>query len=446
MDNNNSDTNNPSSLNPVSGQPAGIPPADPATTSWGTPVQTDLTQPTPVPAVPSLDQFHVTAPTPNPWDNPSQSLSNTNPAAPMSDPMAPPLQTPPEPPAPPQSPWPSSTSTSGFEAPAAPAQGTPESTDPVAGNPFLQPQSRGTQLSSAPDLGQSAPNSGSPVTGLEYHAPAPPEQTMPNPLQPPSLPLSEDPMRNSFPPAENTQPPIAQETPPPADNFAATDPAAVSSGENLAGSTPAQQGTLDLSALQPGSPTTENPQSQPPVNPLPDMGPQENAPTDLSHLIAGDESHNQPGDIYTPPVAQDQTPEVNPIQTPTAADGTTPPPGKHLNLTKVLLVAGIPIILIVAALSAYLILGIGKPTTSDTTNQTSLPIEQTKQQAPLTNPPQQIVAPSPVSIPVQQSLPESSSSSTVLPGASSSPAASLSPAMQAALKKASPSPNSTTLP
>src|SRR3989344_5169123 len=82
--------------------------------------------------------------------------------------------------------------------------------------------------------------------------------------------------------------------------------------------------------------------------------------------------------------------------------------------------------------------------------QTAQPVEQTKQQAPLTNPPQQIIAPSPVSIPEPQTQgvgltgTENSASGAALPkgSVSPSPAASLSPAMQAALKKASPSPSS----
>jgi hypothetical protein len=195
---------------------------------------------------------------------------------------------------------------------------------------------------------------------------------------------------------------------------------------------------LDLSALQNNPTPPPSEQTVQPGNPLPETGPTENAPTDLSHLIAGDEQSTGgqqiPG-VYTPPVATDQNPATSPVQTPTS-EGSEPPPGKHLNLTKVLLVAGIPVILIVAALSAYLILGVGqaKPPT-----QTSLPVDQTKTQAPLTNPPQQIVAPSPALIP-EPSLQVSPSPVASLT-ASPSPAASLSPAMQAAQRKASPSPS-----
>lgn len=473
---NNSDPNNPATAIPGLGQPAGTPPADPSNVPWQPPVQTDVPQSSPVPG---MDQTQVTPPTPNPWDNPNQGISNQNPAAPMSDPMGPLSQTPADPAPPAQSPWPSSTSTAGFGAQASQPPGVsdfaapnPVSNPQPAVNPFLQPQTPGIGLpggeqtspepggspatTMTPNFGQTSANMETAVPGSEFTA-APatapiPDQTVTNPLQPPSIPLTQDPMSNAFPPLggnAQTPPPLEPRSPAtsevPASNLttdqpAATDPAIPPSEGGETSPSQGQQGTLDLSALKSGSPTAENQESQP-GNPLPDIGPQENAPTDLSHLIAGDETQHQPRDVYTPPVAQDQNPGVSPVQTPTTTDGTIPPPGKHLNLTKVLLVAGIPIILIVAALSAYLILGIGKPASPDATNQTSLPIEQTKQQAPLTNPPQQIIAPSPISLPQQQVLPESSASTAVLPGVTSSPTASLSPAMQAAQRKASPSPS-----
>ena len=173
-----------------------------------------------------------------------------------------------------------------------------------------------------------------------------------------------------------------------------------------------------------------------PMNPLPHV-PKENAPTDLSHLLSGEGETSQNG-VYTPPIAKDQNLAVNPVQPQASTEGEAPPTGKHLNLTKVLLVAGIPIILIVAALSAYLILGVGQPASESTT---SLPVEQTTQtQAPLTNPPQQIVAPSPVAIPEPSAILPASSISPTAASASASPAASLSPAMQAAQRQASASP------
>ena len=478
MDNNNTDPNNPPAAAPGLGQPAEMPPADPTNASWQPPSSPDMPQ---SPAAPGLNPSQGT-PAPNPWDNLNQAASAQNPPNPTSDIFTTPAQPPVEAPPTAQAAWPSSTSTTGFgtqEIPAPDPSGLTspnpppglqpvgqEIPNPMTANPFLQPQVAGMALpdneQSGSDLGQPLNNTGPATPGSEPAVaptmPALEQAETSTPLETPPISPTQNPMGNAFPPADVTaetspaqaQTPATPEAPatfPPEQpaGSAPTPPAPeVPVPENPASTTSGQQGTLDLSALQSNSGTSENPLPQQPGNPLPEIGPQENAPTDLSHLIAGDESHNQPVDVYAPPVAQDQNPAVNPVQTPTAADGSTLPPGKHLNLTKVLLVAGIPIILIVAALSAYLILGIGKPASPDKTNQTSLPVEQTKQQAPLTNPPQQIVAPSPVTIPEPQTQSvglESSGSGTALPRASASPAASLSPAMQAALKKASPSPS-----
>lgn len=362
-------------------------------------------------------------------------------------------------------------------APQAPATLPPE--NPAASNPFLQPNA-GTAftLPQAP-LPDSNPIAAAPPAA----APNPSASTTPDPLNtafaqnnpsaqnpfgsPQSTlpvpgdinPVSPSPATPSAHPWDLPTAPMPGTTPadatlqsPPAQTL---DPVEQSTGLNIGQPQPAgtaenfqgagqaipnnpQTGPLDLSALQ-NSPTP-SPSEQPvqPGNPLPETGPTENAPTDLSHLIAGDEQSSGgqqiPG-VYTPPVATDQNPATSPVQVPTS-EGSEPPPGKHLNLTKVLLVAGIPVILIVAALSAYLILGVGqaKPPT-----QTSLPVDQTKTQAPLTNPPQQIVAPSPALIP-EPSLQVSPSPMASL-SPSPSPAASLSPAMQAAQRKASPSPS-----
>ena len=195
---------------------------------------------------------------------------------------------------------------------------------------------------------------------------------------------------------------------------------------------------MDLSSLQntPSPETDQPPAPQQPAQPGPEANnpqgssPVENAPTDLSHLIAGDESAPQQpmGNVYTPPIAPDHpAPGAAGLpQTPSSEGGSAAPPEKHLNLTKVLLVAGIPIILVVAALSAYLILGVGKAAPADT----SLPVEQpTQNQAPLTNPPQQIVAPSPATIPEP---------AAISPVASPSPEAALPAAPEASTTSSSP--------
>jgi hypothetical protein len=342
------------------------------------------------------------APGGNPWDTPAQ------PAAPTSatDPMA---------------------------ADPASLGSVPQGAPPLPGFPPAQPTA---------DFGQPQPGGMPPATLPEQPA-APggnPWDTPAQPAAPTSAtdPASPDPMAN--PAASN---PFLQ-TPP-----------AQTATPDLNAQTPGAGGALDLSSMQ-SAPGAPDPAAAQPAggSPLPEIPPQENAPTDLSHLIAGeDESHQKPGDVYNPPVAPDQNLPVNNVQTPAPAEGgAAAPPGKHLNLTKVILIAGIPIILIVAALSAYLILGIGKTAPQEPQNQTSLPIQQASPaQAPLTNPPAQIVpAPSPSIAPAQAT---GSSQLAPLPSASAAASPSLSPAMQAAQRAsaspaatASPAPSSPSLP
>lgn len=314
-------------------------------------------------------------------------------------------------------------------------------------NPFTtQPQDIiKDQISSSPDapmsIGQSQP---APTNPWDLPPIPPGTQTPADAIDPSTVPHTDNPiaMPSSSVTSDNPMP----------DNTGtgqANQPAVQNQNE---GQIPQSQQSepLDLSALTSTtatdanltSPGAVNPPGNgvlngaQPMNPLPHV-PKENAPTDLSHLLSGEEETSQNG-VYTPPIAKDQNLAVNPVQPQTSAEGEAPPTGKHLNLTKVLLVAGIPIILIVAALSAYLILGVGQPASESTT---SLPVEQTTQtQAPLTNPPQQIVAPSPVVIPEPSAVLPSSSALPAPATASASPGASLSPAMQAAQRQASSSP------
>lgn len=385
--------------------------------------------------------------TPSPWDPiPAQT--------PTPAPGFMPTATPAETPAAPLTEFPPITSTTAADVPTAPAAPEMPSATPDVSttNPFLQPQS---------NTAFSAPV---PMDPTPAQTPADPLNTAFTPGAAPENPFGAG---STALPADPSQP-VAPGSPNPWDQPApaATPPAdPVSPSLNLMGqpgnpavetaqihdqSIPASSPSAppDLSSAAPEAPaTTPDPSGIPaspeqipaPASPLPDMGPVENAPTDLSHLIAGDETTPQTTNgVYTPPVAADQNLPVDPAQAP-LADGQTPPPGKHLNLTKVLLVAGIPVILIVAALSAYLILGVGQASPSPE-DSTSLPVEQT--QAPLTNPPQQIVAPSPVTIPE----PSDASLPTTDLVPSASPEASLSPAMRAAQQKASASPNSSASP
>ena len=387
----------------------------------------------------------------SPWGLPETPHFATSP---WETPAAAPPVSPTEPAALPQTPLPPSqpvvTSADVPTAPAAPAAET--------SNPFLNPQA-GVNFSVPQTSFDQMQNSSTSVTPV----PNPNEGLPPDPLNTAFNPISSLP-ENPFAQGQMSPGPDASLPAPPPGTPGTPDftnpdpPAGVTTGfvptqaaENSTLTTgkpgdstsnppiidqktypSTQPGTLDLSSLQntAGSDTSELPQSQSPSQPGSDTNPQgnspvENAPTDLSHLIAGDEAGSQPmGNVYTPPVAADQPPGTAMPQTPSAEGGSAAPPEKHLNLTKVLLVAGIPIILIVAALSAYLILGVGKAAPED---ETSLPVEQTNQdqQAPLTNPPQQIVAPSPATIPESATSNPTPTDTNI--GSSPSPAASSSP-------------------
>lgn len=429
-------------------------------------------------------------PSPNPWDAPASPTPSANP---VSDP----LSIPPAPPPPPTNPsmWaapadPAPAAGISFSQPASDqtlSELTPPPAEPAVNlnlsNPYLAPQQE------MPSSGISQFGSGQAPAQNTQTPTAPPENTFPsapaqppvqdpmntafaptpasdqtNPFAPPQTPQQElppqqplqtlpDPLSGPLPNTDQPQNPLPDPAQTPAEP--STPEVYNQNVENPQIPSTNQAGTLDLSALQnPTMPAAEGSSVSPQGAQLPETAPAENAPTDLSHLIAGDETNPQPGDVYNPPVVSDQNPAAGLSQPQSSPEEGTPPPGKHLNLTKVLLVAGIPIILIVAALSAYMILGIGKPAPESDT-ATSLPLEKTNQ-APLTNPPQQIVAPSPSQIALPQSsdsglgtVSESTSSGSSLPGASSSPMSAIEQAK--ARQAASPSPSaktssSTTLP
>ena len=137
--------------------------------------------------------------------------------------------------------------------------------------------------------------------------------------------------------------------------------------------------------VQPSTPpvTTQDlygPSVSPPPPPPP---PSEAAPTDLSHLVAGN-GNEQP--IYTPPVTQ---PETLVTQPGSNEEMPNVPVENHSGgIPKWVIGLGIGILLAVLGTSAYFILGIGKQTES---TPVSLPIT-TKQQT-LTPPPSPITAP-----------------------------------------------------
>lgn len=378
-------------------------------------------------STPDLNQGLPVSDASNPAGNPLPDPGSIGSAPPAADPAASPWANP--------APLP--------QDPSSSAQPSPDITaNPTASNPFLQPQTPAaestpqglppTDTAQAETIQPSAPN---PLT---------PSQATENIFQP-NQGLPQDPLNTAFTPGSNPNEanpfgPSAPLQPPSTPQSPAAEP--VNSEPQNSAPQQSPGNTLDLSSLQANPPPAASTEAvnQQPGAPLPETGPVENAPTDLSHLIAGDEEHQQPGDIYNPPVVPDHNPALTQTQTSTEPGGVEPPHGKHLNLTKVLLVVGIPIILIVAALSAYLILGIGKTAPEQESTPTSLPVET--QQAPLTNPPQKITAPSSSPSQALLSSPNTSLStgSATLPLATGSPAASLSPAMKAAQRQVSPSP------
>lgn len=155
---------------------------------------------------------------------------------------------------------------------------------------------------------------------------------------------------------------------------------------------PVQPGTglpqIPLTPTQPGSEEGQQ---------TPFQGPIDSAPTDLSHLIGNnDSSPPPPPEIYTPGVSTQTgtsgAPPVPPAnnQIQPSADSAMETGGKHISLGKILIIVGVIALLLVSGLSAYFFFGPGKNTSSN--NQTSAPaVVQT--QAPLTNPPKQIVEP-----------------------------------------------------
>ncbi|MFH0937366.1 MAG: hypothetical protein V1808_03660 [Candidatus Daviesbacteria bacterium] len=108
----------------------------------------------------------------------------------------------------------------------------------------------------------------------------------------------------------------------------------------------------------------------------------EYSPTDLSHLM-DNSNPSVPG--QTPPVPSNPQPEtlVVPSQTGSDANQVVTAGGSNGLPKWVMIVGGLVVLLIVTAVSAYFILGIGRTGTSTT----SVPAEQ----GPLTNPPKVIV-------------------------------------------------------
>lgn len=181
--------------------------------------------------------------------------------------------------------------------------------------------------------------------------------------------------------------------------------------------TPAEQPLSEQASAAIGIPTqtgggSEMPPTSPPIPDTPAPTLTETAPTDLSHLI-GDNNHNsaeQPNDVYNPPLSQPEN-LVVPSQT-MAAPESISATSQQFNLSKLLIIAGVILVLIVSGLSAYFILGVGR----NTSLPTSVPAQE---ESSLTNPPTPIATPTVQSTPATNSAGFGSLQATPTPKANS---------------------------
>lgn len=256
---------------------------------------------------------------------------------------------------------------------------TPEPPIQSPENPVLQPNPNTTEPAWNPQPSAPMAEPPAPEPLLENSAPTSVVPTWSPSINQPTAPIptSLEPNLGSIPYVNPTQEPVTQQavienptTPTAIPTFTPTD----------------QPSTLD-SSLNP----TGAPNSQPNMNVFPESStlnpaPQftaEPAPTDLSQL-SGAETQPPP-EMYTPPVSNNEN-LIIPTSQPSAIPENLGPQDPKKSIMPILLIIGGVIVLLVAAASAYFILGIGNPSTTETT---SLP----SQQAPLTNPPRQVVQP-----------------------------------------------------
>lgn len=176
------------------------------------------------------------------------------------------------------------------------------------------------------------------------------------------------------------------------------------------------------------------------------QAPQENVPTDLSHLI-GSTDAPPPPDFSVPQTALGAggMPPIPPTDNSIPASAKEPQTldahggnsDKHMNLSVVLIVVGIAILLLVTGLSAFFFFGPGKASNSTKNTEKSVPATETSNQAPLTNPPKSIVPAEP-----SPNIQLTATGSGTLPVASQTPASSSgTSALDLLRAKQSPSPS-----
>lgn len=155
-----------------------------------------------------------------------------------------------------------------------------------------------------------------------------------------------------------------------------------------------------------------------PNNPAPTPISSEPAPTDLSQLTGSAEQNSPTPDVFVPPASAPAENVVVPAMSPDPEAVGSVATGSP-KTTKLLIGGGIVVVLLVLGASSYFILGIGKNNDSNTPESTqSLPA----QQAPLTNPPRQVIAPPPTPEPSEEASESGSLGSLTSEGTASASA------------------------
>lgn len=321
---------------------------------------------------------------PNPWGT-ANPLSSTSPI-PATNPLPEPAST---------TPPPGNPSSNAYPSPA------PTADTPWNPNPYPTPISNYPN----PDLNQSAPTNPFIQAAPNFNQPANPFETNPLPQStspspwPPAAPspVSEPAQQSSWTPTPQADPmtnPMSQSSIPTASTMPADHPAFSDTPQTPMPQNPTTPTTPNLSPLDNpwGAPaalqtptadsavvnnplSTENPTpSQTPVFPPP-TSTDASAPTDLSHLITGNNNNHDENTIKnegneTLIVPSTITPDIPTV------------PNENKGIPKWLIGVGIGLLILVAGASAYFILGIGKAPETPT----SVPAQITQEVKPPATP------------------------------------------------------------
>lgn len=224
------------------------------------------------------------------------------------------------------------------------------------------------------------PQTSSPVNSNPWNVPANPDPLASIAQTPSSLPITPDPVVQDPIPAAPLDNPWSQPAQPAAPvQPIQTDPTPIESG-----STP---------TWLPNSPAQapQMPQTPEATQPMPITTPTQNepAPTDLSHLLSG----NQQSDSSANNMSHTQSPETLVVPPTTPEASSTLPMENHKDIPKWLIGVGVGLLIIVTGASAYFILGVGQPPKT-----TSVPATQETTQQTIRNVAPAVVATSPAPV------------------------------------------------